>query len=46
MNGFKAFGDGQIVFEYFGKNSPVIIDNGELKQMIMPVRQKGQKNAE
>lgn len=43
---FKAFGDGQIVFEYFGKNSPVIIDNGELKQMIMPVRQKGQKNAE
>lgn len=42
---FKAFSDGQIYFDYFGKTSPVIIDNGELEQMIMPIRQKGQNNA-
>jgi len=37
---FKAFRDGQIAFEYFGNVSPVILDNGELKQLILPVKQR------
>lgn len=37
---FKAFGDGQVSFKYFGNRSPAVFDNTELVQLVLPVAKR------
>lgn len=40
---FEAYEDGQITFDYFGTFSPAIIDNGTVKQLVLPVKRRKKK---